>query len=295
MRIAFLWDNGTHKIKHNQWDDGLWLALEYIKSWGHEVGYFEPRDTAKVRAFKPDVVLFWGALCEPAASIVQLLPYKKAIAFAGGAIDKDNIGNFDMYFVESEINEQELTSFNKDWMRAFGVNDQIFTPKARKKKWDAMSAAAFAAWKRPQLFAEAVREKGVWVGQHQEHEKWCYEEPKKLGVTIKDIQSREKCAQLMNESWVVLNTSDFWGGGQRLTLEAMACDIPVIAMKDSPKNCEYIEESGVGMIVEPNPEAIKEAIHSIKFDYVPQGREYIESKWTGEHYAKALINGLKKI
>ena len=109
MRIAFLWDNGSHKIKKNEWDDGLWLALEYIKSWGHEVGYFEPRDTNDIRQFKPDVVLFWGALCEPAAALVKIMPYKKAICFAGGQIDKDNVDGFDLYFVESEINEQELT------------------------------------------------------------------------------------------------------------------------------------------------------------------------------------------
>ena len=48
------------------------------------------------------------------------------------------------------------------------------------------------------------------------------------------------------------------------TLEAMACGVPVVCMEDSPKNREYVEESGFGKVVYPNKEEIKRAVEEIK-------------------------------
>lgn len=292
MRIAFLWDNGTHKVP--SWRDGLWKALEIIKE-SHEVIVLEPRDEIAIHAFKPDVLLFWGALCEDAKNVVVKYPYKKAICFAGGPIEQSNVDGFDMYFVESAINEKELQVLGKPYMRAFGVNEEIFKPVSLPKLWDGAACAAFAAWKRPELFAAALALQGCWVGQKQDHEKWCYEVLEKEGVKILGHQPAEKCARLINSAYCVVNTASLWGGGQRLTLEAMACDIPVIVMSDSPKNCEYVIESGAGLIVEPSVKAIQEAVEKIKGGFKGEGRKYIESKWTGKHYADSLLDGITSI
>ena len=80
-----------------------------------------------------------------------------------------------------------------------------------------------------------------------------------------------------------------------MTLEAMACNVPPIVMSDSPKNVEYVEESGYGLVVDPNPEAIRDAIDRLKPVKEHSGRKYIESKWTIQHYADALIKGIKEI
>ena len=80
-----------------------------------------------------------------------------------------------------------------------------------------------------------------------------------------------------------------------MTLEAMACNVPPIVMKDSPKNCEYVEDSGIGLVVTPDIYAIREAIEKIKLSPNLAGREYILSKYTGKHYAVALERGLKQL
>mgnify|MGYP006321665743 CR=1 FL=1 len=92
-----------------------------------------------------------------------------------------------------------------------------------------------------------------------------------------------------------LQTSEYWGGGQRCTLEALACDVPVICMTDSPKNREYVEESGCGLVVEPNAQNISDAVHIVKAtDYGTRGSDYVKSKWTSKHYADNLLEWINQ-
>jgi len=292
-RIGFLWD-GIDKFLGTRFKDGLWLALEHMKE-DFDIGYFEPHHKQKIDLFKPDVLLFWGALIENSKPLVESYPYKKAICFAGGPIEQNNVDGFDMYFYESDINRLEFEALGKPNMRAFGVNDQIYRPERRKKVFDAMFAGTFAAWKRPGLFAEAVGNKGFWAGIHQEHEMWCVDVCHEHGVTVSDETSREQIASFLNSSYSALNTASFWGGGQRMTLEAMACNIPPIVMSDSPKNVELVEDAGYGIICEPNVSSIRRAVAKAKRMKKHIGRKYIESKWTSKHYAQNLKEGLLNI
>ncbi len=291
MRIAFLWE-GVTEFRYRL-TDGLGLALELLKQ-KHEIRYFEPYDAILIHGFKPDVILHWAPLCGNDHFPVINLPYKKAIAFGGGPIEPNNVDGYDLYFTESAINEKEFTHFGKPWMRAFGINEQIFKPENLEKKYDGCFAGTFARWKRPELFAKAVGSRGIAVGLHQKHEKECYEVCLEEGLEVHDEISREQIATFINQSHTVVNPSDLWGGGQRLTLEAMACNVPPIVMSDSPKNIEYVEESGFGLIVDPNVEAIKEAISSLKGKPC-NSREYILEKFSIQKYADALEKGLSQL
>lgn len=293
MRIAFLWD-GITQHKGKRFEDGLYLALKRLEK-DHEIGYFEPLDRYRIDLFKPDVLLFWGALCENCVKEVIQYPYKKAICFAGGPIDESNVHGWDLYFTESTINEAELRVLGKPYMRAFGINERLFTPILTEKKYDAIFWGAFAKWKRHDLFAMSSLEGGLAIGQHQDHEPECYEICHQMGVKVMEEQTRDKIIDLIRQSYCALNTSDFWGGGQRMTLEAMACGIPPIVMSDSPKNCEYVEESGYGIICNPDINEIKEAIEKAKTIKGFKGHNYVQSKWTSKHYADNLIKGLKQI
>jgi hypothetical protein len=77
----------------------------------------------------------------------------------------------------------------------------------------------------------------------------------------------------------------------------MACGVFPIVMEDSPKNIEYVQESGFGAIVKAEPDAIREAVQKVMTDgYDPhEGIKYIQSKWTERHYADALLEGIKSI
>lgn len=297
MRIALIWQGFDGRYKY-QWRDGLYAAMKLIEE-EHEVKYFDFPLTG-MDEFNPDVVLYWESPCtlrgENAHNYrsVLALPYKKALLFAGGPVDQTAHG-FDLYFVESRISEEEFQALGLPWKRAFGVNTQIFKPLDLEKKWDGMIHATFADWKRHTLFAEALKDKGLAVGRVQDHDRNGYNRCMELGVEVIDEQTPEEVAQLINQSRAVVNTAEYWGGGQRCTLEAMACGVPVIVMKDSPKNVEYVQESGGGMIVDPDPEGIRNALKYLTGYEGGHGRDYVLSKWTERHYADSLLEGIASI
>lgn len=293
MRIAFLWDGITEHYG-KRFTDGLYLALKRLEET-ETIGYFEPTDLDGITAFKPDRLLYWGALCENTRPLVVTYPWKKAICFAGGPIEPGNVDGFDLYFTESSINELEFQSFGKPYKRAFGINEQLFKPGNQPKEFDGIFWGTFAKWKRPELFAPALQENGVAIGLFQDHEKECYQVCQQWGCLTMNEKPKETVIEYIQKSRSAVNPANYWGGGQRMTLEAMACNVPPIVMSDSLKNREYIEESGYGFIVDPNPESIKEAVEKAKAIEKHTGRDYIESKWTSKHYAEALKEGLYAI
>lgn len=291
MRIAFVWE-ALREHYGKRFSDGLWLALKRLEE-RHTVGYFEPWDDAQIAEFRPDVTLFWGALCGYETPKVKDLPGKKAICFAGGPITPNIVDGFDLYFTESQINDDEFEALGKPHMRAFGVNEVTFKPMDVPKLYDGAIWATFALWKRHNLFAEAVGQKGLAIGLFQDHERQCHEWCQAQGMDVRQELPKEEMVPLLNAARCAVNTASFWGGGQRMTLEAMAMDLPVVVMADSPKNREYVEESGYGTVCEPEVGHIRRAMESLTGKRY--GRDYVMSKWTSEHYANALEKGLSQL
>lgn len=97
----------------------------------------------------------------------------------------------------------------------------------------------------------------------------------------------------MSQAATVVIAAD--AGSQRTTLEAMSMNKPVIVTSDNEKNCEYVRASGVGMIVEPTAEAIREAVKDHKIAKAENGRNFIMQNYTSEMYADALWRELQKL
>lgn len=301
MRLAFIWQglDGQYGV----WADGLAAAMKLIEK-EHDVRYFDTTRISEIHDFKPNVVLYWEAPItlrgENAHNYQAVLdlPYRKALLFAGGPVRPDICYGFDLYFVESKVNEEDFEALKLPWKRAFGVNTQVFKPIESRKVYDGFLHATFAAWKRQDLFADALGDRGAVAGRTQETDMAGYRSCIEKKVDVWPNLRPELVNMLINKSHTVVNTAALWGGGQRCTLEAMACGVPVIVMNDSPKNCEYVQESGGGEIVEPNAEAINRAIDFLKNQKTYSGtlgRQYVESKWTEQHYATALLEGINQI
>ena len=292
LKIGFIWQGFSGR--YGQWRDGLYRAMKRIEE-RHDVRYMEPWDDFT----GCDVLLYWEAPCTIHGENgefyrrVKETPTRKALLYAGGPWTPDMVEGFDHVFVESALNEKEFEMNGISWSRAFGINEDIFFPMDIPKAYDGFMQATFAAWKRQPLFAEALGAKGVLCGRYQANDKEPWEHSAQ-SIRLPEMPYSAVNA-LLNASHTAVNTSEFWGGGQRCTLEAMAAGVPVIVMEDSPKNREYVEESGAGLVVDPGPIAIREAVETIKGwsdAYKKRGVEYIKSKWTSKHYADAIMQWL---
>lgn len=298
-RIIFAWQGISGVYGH--WNDGLRQAMRIIEK-DYQVTYCEPKDLDET---KGDIILYWESLSTAGGKDrdsfyrIQLSPLPKILLFAGGPIEKKWCEGFDLFMVESKLNEEEFEALGLPWMRGFGVNTEIMKPEQQPKIFDGYFPSTCAGWKRQGLFARALGSKGIVSGRWQESDPIGFMEARKNKTLVLPEMPYEAVSALFNASHCCVNTSSYWGGGQRSTLEAMACGIPVIAMSDSPKNCEYVEESGCGVVCEPTEIAILEAVGTILKWNADETREkclkYIRSKWTERHYADAILKGIEKV
>lgn len=293
MKIAFAWTNGVrNKDRFNHWNDGLKAAMRLIEQ-EHTVTYHEPEEDIP----EVDWILFWEAPCTfnsgaDGWKYQKLLthPSKKALLFAGGPIKYEWVKEFDHVFVESKINEDEFNAIGVSNSRAFGVNTDVFKPESIQKEYDTVTHGTCASWKRQWLVCQAMKERALVFGQKQQHDTRPFDDCIACNSLVLDEVGYGTANLLLNKAYVGVNCADYWGGGQRATLEAMACDLPVVVMEDSPKNREYVEESGYGAVVPPEPERIKEVVKLLKG--TTGGRDYVMSKWTPRHYSNAILNVL---
>jgi glycosyltransferase involved in cell wall biosynthesis len=298
MRIAYVWTNGIrNKDRFDRWNDGVRAAVRLLEK-DHEITFHEPDEEIPA----VDWILFHEAPCTYESSqdghkYRKLLanPQRKALLFAGGPVKKQWVEGFNHVFVESKINKDEFDALGIPNSTAFGVNTDVFKPLGEMKKYKTVTHGAFAGWKRQHLVAAAMGKDALIFGRYQPEDPFTYDESIKYGATVLGEQSYEETARLLNHAFVSVNAADFWGGGQRATLEAMACGIPVIVMQDSPKNREYVEESGVGIICDPHADSIRRAVDdsfSIPWEGRKRAYDYVQSKWTHHHYAEAIMNGI---
>lgn len=294
MRIAFCWTGGIkNKDRFDHWNDGLRAAMRLIEQ-EHEVTYHEPEEDLPT----VDWILLWEAPCTHASEVwgnaykkVQYSPQKKALLFAGGPIQKHWVDGFDHVFVESLINKDDFTRLGVKNSVAFGINTNIFKPLPDVEKiYTTVTHGTCAGWKRQNLVGEAFKDRALVFGQPQDTDPKMFDDCRNFGCTVLLEQTYENTNILLNSGQVSVNCADFWGGGQRSTLEALACDLPVVVMADSPKNREYIEASGCGYICNPDVESIKRAVNTALSEKQPKSREYVMKYWTPEHYKNALLN-----
>lgn len=296
--ISFCWQGLSQKQIYGQWGDGLEGAMRIIEK-EYTVFYQEPWEE-----IKGDIILYWESPVTECGKDrenyvkIKHNPKPKILLFAGGQIKREWVDGFNLLLVESRINEEECEALGIPWMRAFGVNTEKMKPEKQPKVFDAVFPSTCAGWKRQALFSRALKEKGVLCGRFQESDPIGFITARANNTAIFNELPYHAVNSLYNMAHCCVNTSDYWGGGQRTTLESLATNTPVIVMADSPKNREYIEESGCGLVVEPNEEDIRKAIEEIKTwsqERKEKGRDYILKKYSHEIYAKQIIEGINKI
>ena len=297
MKICFLVElpNGMW-----QWSDGLRGAMQILEK-EHEVCYH--LDGLR-HDHTPDLLMCWGGTLSK--TYVEGMNYlgKKALFFAGGPKNNlESLRQWDIIYFENEIHRLEaersgLTKLGDTrhtyCITAFGTNIQVFFPMKQPKIFDVIYPGAFGLWKRKDLFAQAVKGlKALSLGNIQYHEPQCLDIciANDIAISADIPQSRLPYFMAMSKSVVVLPVAEI--GGQRTVLEAMAMNIPVIVPSDAPLVVEFAQKGG-GIIVDPTPEAIRNAILTVP-DSNPKGLEYINSEMTEVHYADRIKKGLESL
>ena len=262
----------------NNWNDGLAAAMR-ILAQDYEVIY----DTTETFE-EADVILVWGGSYSPEAEWLRNLDHpRKVLLYAGGPLD---VGYFErIHHVVLETPTDSIQDTSTSY--AFGTNTTLFKPQNAPKLFNGILPAGYAAWKRQHIFADALGSRGLLCGPKQDIETECYVYPESRGVLTLPEVSPAVLPYFYSASYALVNTASYWGGCQRTILEAMACGIPVIVMADSSRNKWFIDDSGNGYIVEPHPQAIKEAIQKIK-ERTWDTRRYVMEKWPETKYARDL-------
>lgn len=296
-KIAFVWDWEPEYEQAVTWKDGLAKALTTMdatvftdceQTIRHP--YFDIHPVGQLEASQFDAILVWGDFTRPHIESLVKTGLPVAICFAGGETNHPNRDLFDHIFVENESYLKYFEGYSVSV--AFGTNDEIFRPQNLSKNFDLYFPATYALWKRHSLIAplaEAFRVITTGYMYPDSHEKECYEVMERHGATVLPHVSAEAVSRLMNHSRFVVIPSQDNGGSQRTVLEAMACNVPVITMKDSEKTTEYI--GGSGAVVEPERDEI---VRAMVATYTP-GRDIVNQKYSHKHYAQKLIEGVSKL
>lgn len=321
MRIAFVHDWNPDFYQEYTWQDGLCAALKELKNRGHEVRLYADVERTIPNIIHtegiaplahlikgidrewPEVILCWADFTRQNAEPLAKLGKPMAICFAGGEAISHNTELFDHIFVESQTYEDILKAAGHPVSRAFGANTDLFQPTEQAKIFDTIFPATFALWKRHRIFARATEHlRACAVGyMYDNWESECWKDCVKAGNLVLPHVSPDALNRLYNASHTCLLTSESVGGSQRTILEAMACNIPVLAISDSEKLCEFIrdaEDRGytVGEIIDAERpiEEYRDVIEAWSKGPT-NGREFVQKYWSHIQYADALEKGLNEI
>lgn len=227
------------------WNDGLRASARIIDASLHK---FSKSDVPE--SFGPDdILLVWGAAPSKEVQHYTGFPQKK-IMLVGGMPAHATMHDYDRVVVETKFQQDELRRLGIDAKRAFGTNTAVFRPIEDEVFYQAIYPAAFAKWKRHELFAKKWGVDGLAVGQFQDHEMECIEVVRKAGGTVMNKVRPEFLARLMRHCRVVSIHSGVSGGGERSVLEAVAMEKQVVLEDDNPKLIGLYEEMQEKLLTE---------------------------------------------
>lgn len=242
-----------------------------------------------LRSFNPKLVMGWGPSFTPWSELNQFTG-KKVLLYAGGIPDRENAKMFDAVVVENESDAQYFDNSHV----AFGTNTETFRPFPLNKLFPSVYPAAFALYKRHNLWAESVPGGSLAIGHMQEVEQECISVCIDKGHMVLPSVSMKTIPFFLNQARGIVITAERMGGCQRLALEAMACNVPVLVTEDSKAS----EFDGV-WTCPPDKENIRNAFLTMVMSFensdIDLRKDYIEGKYDHYTYADKLRNVINNL
>lgn len=278
------------------WDVTFFKKHEKTFTWEHDYVHldFSPDPVATAEKWNPDAYLLFADFSRQISDEIAATGRPFAQAYTGGRFT-EHATKPHIVFTESKSYIPWMESVGvRKVVQAFGTNTELFKPMPNPKIFDAFFPATGALWKRHHLFAEAMGPRGLVCGWWQPHEPQCLEVCQQHNTAVLHHQMAESVAYLYNMSKTVLITSSDVGGSQRSVLEAMASNVPVIVMDDSTMTTEYVRDAGVGAIIPPDVQQIRNAVNEWK-DKQVNTRDWVLKNYSEWVYADKLKEGIESI
>lgn len=230
-RIAFIY-------YHNpiyDWEDGLREVIKKLEKY-FEIDYINLFEEKWIKN-DYDLYLGWGAINSPADNYIRLYKFKPAMLFVAGCVlDENKFNYYDNLFIETRWFFEKVKTKNKTL--AFGYNNKIYkriNDKEIIRDIDYIYPAAFASWKRHDLFVRNTSGKRIAIGEIQKNDRDCIEICRNNGVIVLNYVHPKFLAYLLNCSKNVYIPSEIMGGGERAVLEGLACGCNVIVENEKLK------------------------------------------------------------
>lgn len=278
------------------WDIKFFKKYDRHLEWKHDYVDldFSTDPVKSALDWEPDAFLGFSDFSRPYLDEIKDKGIPIALCYTGGRFEhyKDVP---DIIFVESKSYVKWMEEMGLPVVQAFGTNTELFKPWSQPKLFDAFFPGTFAGWKRFELFADAMGDKGLTCGWWQSNEPEIKDYLFEKGVAVLHHQLPESIVQLYNMSHTVVVTSKDIGGSQRTVLEALACNIPVIVMEDSTMTSEYVRECGIGEIIPPAKEQIILAVERQKKATGINSRDWVMENYSEFVYADKVKVGIESI
>ncbi|UCD92970.1 MAG: glycosyltransferase family 4 protein [Methanobacteriota archaeon] len=196
--------------------------------------------------------------------ILNTIRGSKSVLRAHGKLIHDLlVEDVDVLEVSNEVQRREATgTFLIDresvWINPFGADTTLFAPKPdMAKEFDIVYVGRIVKGKNIELLLRAFQRvdgKLLLIGKGP-HDEYYREVANRLRVgnktTFHGWVDSSELPDLLNGCRVFVIPSLSEGGG-RAVAEAMACGLPVIAMKGSRGSEAYVEHGKSGFVVEPS-------------------------------------------
>ncbi len=285
--------------------DGCQILLFPVDVPGQPFGDQTSRSLlANLRKDPPDIVYLNSLNMVMNRIILDGVSGPRFILRAHGKIIHDFlVEDVDALEVSNEMQRREATETflierEKVWINPFGADTTLFTPKPGvSKDYDVIYFGRIVKGKNIELLLRTFQKiEGRFLligkGPHDGHYRNM---ASKLGVGNKAVfhgwVDSSELPDFLNRSKVFVLPSLSEGGGRAVS-EAMACGLPVIAMRGARGSEAYIEHGRSGLVTKPGDlvEAITRILsdETLRREFGKRGRELCVSRFSSEAFYQRL-------
>lgn len=271
MNIDFVWYFDKAEWVYPKWRDGLRAAMEIIGK-DHNVRWHLGTDVSIPD--DSDFILNWDN--STSEFIPQMSKYnvrKGLILTTDLGLNIEALRAYDVVFPEALPVINKIRPHGIRVIKAFGTDDNFFSPMDVKKEYEAFYPATFSPWKRQNLFADKYGDRGLLLGTVQPDGydilKHCIDRKTNIMLGYYEV---DFIKELFNKSEKVDITG--WEGSGRTVLEALSCGIEVEVDPENHKAHSYITEwksSGLSP------------------------REFIQQYYSAQNYASLILKGIRSL